>query len=452
MACGPRHRDGRRRLSERIRRRLPEDVRRRLEADGQRVGDAILELPAAAADGEPWRSHPELLARSPEARSILFGALDASDATSLVWLGRDDPVPEAVVRALEPSRPVLASRAELARNAKRRWYETAWPRDRALLRRPKVIALYRTDRGRFALDEDGTWQPSNKTTVCVGREEDAPVALLCGLLDSELLDLWFAVRGKTPRDVWRNYEPKPMNRMPIVAGAARGPAPPELMGELRADASMPAAALAQLLPESPPALAAVVELGVRALAANRLALLGLRDIAPELGRIIKDPWDSRRPAIDEAAVIAVGGDTVSVRIDPGLRIDLQHEGPLGRPALEAGTLVLRRGRQVRARVSGDPERVDLLARVLGAAQVDRAALEATVLPRDLALHRAEVGAVTSRVDLLLDAGRALVEVVERAVCRLYAVPADLEEAVVAHAVERARRRAPEDGAERDLLG
>jgi len=77
-----------------------------------------------------------------------------------------------------------------------------------------VIALYRTDRGRFALDERGEWQPSNKATIVTARDQRASVAYLCALLNSELLDLWYAVRGKHPRDVWRNYEPKPMARCP----------------------------------------------------------------------------------------------------------------------------------------------------------------------------------------------------------------------------------------------
>ena len=79
---------------------------------------------------------------------------------------------------------------------------------------PKVIALCRTKRGRFAPDEDGRWRPSIKSTLVVGCRPAAPVAYLGGLLNSELLDVWYAVRGKTPRDVWRNYEPKRMKQIP----------------------------------------------------------------------------------------------------------------------------------------------------------------------------------------------------------------------------------------------
>ena len=124
-------------------------------------------------------------------------------------------LPPSVLDALEPWREVLRTRAEFVRNPRRKWWETAWPRDaRRRSRGPKVISLYRTDRGRFALDESGEWQPSNKTTIATPRDADLSTAYLCGLLNSELLDLWYAVRGKTPRDIWRNYEPKPMNEMP----------------------------------------------------------------------------------------------------------------------------------------------------------------------------------------------------------------------------------------------
>src|SRR5437899_3017347 len=76
-------------------------------------------------------------------------------------------------------------------------------------------------------------------------ETSAPVAYLCGLLNSELLDLWYAVRGKTPWHVRRNYEPKRMNEIPYR--------PPN--GDQRSDE--------------------LVDL-VRKIASNRQALLGFR--------------------------------------------------------------------------------------------------------------------------------------------------------------------------------
>jgi len=47
---------------------------------------------------------------------------------------------------------------------------------------------------------------------------------------------------------------------------------------------------------------------------------------------------------------------------------------------------------------------------------------------------------------LLEEGRVLVEAVERLVCRLYGLPVDLEDGVVAHAVRRAARGLPAEEA------
>jgi hypothetical protein len=201
------------RIEKRLKESLPSALKR-LRGEEVKLGDPILELPAGSEHKAPWSDHPDVLARSIEPGAILYGALDEDDYTSLVWLDRSDQPPSAVIDALEKWKPVLANRAEIARNESRQWWECAWPRDREALRRPKVIALYRTDRGRFAIDRDGSWQPSNKTTLVIPVEEGHSVAYLGGLLNSELLDLWYSIRGKTPRDVWRNYEPKRMKEMP----------------------------------------------------------------------------------------------------------------------------------------------------------------------------------------------------------------------------------------------
>ena len=157
--------------SARVQRRLPESTRSELDARGHRTGDPILELPPGTEHHAPWCDHPAFLAHAPEPHALLYGAIDASNYTNLIWLRGDDDPPDEVIEALEPWREVLRTRAEFARNPRRRWWETAWPRDRTALSGPKVIALYRTDRGRFALDETGAWQPSIKTTIATPREE-----------------------------------------------------------------------------------------------------------------------------------------------------------------------------------------------------------------------------------------------------------------------------------------
>ncbi len=201
------------RIRSRLRDSFPKALKQ-LEASGAELGAPILELPPGREKEPPWKDHPEVLARSVEPHAILYGALDEADYTHLVWLGRMDEAKAPIVKALEEWKPVLENRAEIARNQSRNWWECAWPRDKALLRRPKVIALYRTDRGRFSVDEDGSWQPSIKTTLVIPAEDGLSVAYLGGLLNSELLDLWYSVRGKTPWHVWRNYEPKRMKEIP----------------------------------------------------------------------------------------------------------------------------------------------------------------------------------------------------------------------------------------------
>jgi len=168
--------------TERIRKRLSQADHDRLSANGCAVGDPVLELPPGKELEPPWSEHPELLARSPESRALLYAAIDEEDYAHLVWIGRDDPVPTSIVDALEPWKPLLTTRAEIARNPSRRWFEAAWPRNKDQLHAPKVIALYRTDRGRFALDEEGAWQPSIKATLCTAKEPGLSVAYLCGLL------------------------------------------------------------------------------------------------------------------------------------------------------------------------------------------------------------------------------------------------------------------------------
>ena len=243
----------------------------------------------------------------------------------------------------------------------------------------------------------------------IGRGDGAPVAYLCGLLNSELLDLWYAVRGKTPWHVRRNYEPKRMNEMPYR----------------RPDGDARAEEIAER---------------VRQLAANRRALLPLRASVRDLGRTVKDVWKTGPAEVDRAALLdsLPRHATVSVRLDAALVVEGTPSGTVGRAA--ADVLVARRGRQETGRVTGDPARLDLLEELLARRDGDR--LGSLLLPKDLnALERAATERRDEVVRLLAE-GRRLAEEVERLVCRLYDVPDELAEAVVAHAVERAGRSQP----------
>ena len=436
--------------SARVQRRLSERTRSELAGRGQRTGDPILELPPGAELNAPWLDHPELLARTPEPRALLYGAIDESDYASLVWLGRDDDPPAEIIEALEQWREVLRTRAEFARNPRRRWWETAWPRDRETLMGPKVIALYRTDRGRFALDERGEWQPSIKTTIVTPGQEGLSVAHLCGLLNSELLDLWYAVRGKTPWHVRRNYEPKPMNEMPY-----RHVVPPDgwrpsgdvetLESALAAGDTKAALARADALRSAVGSeggdanAAAAIERLVRAVAANRRALLPLRSVAPELRQAVKNPWRTHGVEVDRLAVLSElpASAVRSVRLDPELAVSITTDGMLGHAHLEDGVLTLAHARRPTARVKGPQDRLALLQDVLGGGRLMPDDLLSARMPANLSAFASEVARLQDEIDELLADGRQLVEAVERLVCALYGLPEALTELVVESAVSRA---------------
>lgn len=442
-----------RRIQTRLERSFPE-AKRRLDAEGAAVGAPVLELPAGTEKQAPWREHPDVLARSIEPDAILYAAMDDAAYTSLIWLGRNDDPPTAVVAALERWKPLLEKRAEIARNPKRRWWETAWPRDKELFRRPKVIALYRTDRGRFALDEDGSWQPSIKTTLVIPKRDGLSVAYVCGLLNSELLDLWYAVRGKTPWHVRRNYEPKPMAEIPYrqvgdlqTLASERVATLEQALGRSDVDAATEACAairgrLRKGEKGAAEEAAAAVERLVRAIAANRRALLPFRPRFQDLTRIVKDPWATgpvtprRLDFLDQLRAAEV----VSVRIDPELTADVEGEGVLGRPRKANGILELVYSRKVTARIEGPSSRLDLLEENL--ARMDRILgtdLLRARLPKDVAAFDQAIDEEAAKVRGLLQEGRSFVEAAERIVCALFDLPEDLEDEVVSHAIARAER-------------
>jgi hypothetical protein len=423
----------------RIQKRLTDEGRQALATAGRVTGEPILELPPERAQEPPWDSVPDLLAHGIEPRGILYGAVDEEDDVYLVWIGRGDEVPRAVQDALEPWRHVLATRAEFVRNSRRRWYETAWERDKAKLRSPKVISLHRTNRGRFAVDERGEWQPSVKATVCTSKHGDQSVVYLCGLLNSELLDLWYGVRGRNPRDVWRDYEPTPMRRIPyahidLAAGS---------LHELSGSALL---AVCDELLERPaplPDYGRMLEVVVRALADNRRALLPHRAAAPALATTIKDPWRTVPPELNAAAALAglAPDDGLSVRLHPELELDVRHEGPLGRPALEADALRFKRARRLTAEVRGPGRLLELIG---GAPLRETEELRRLILPKDVEAFDLQLDSEARGIDALVSEGRELVERAERLVCRLYGVESELEDEVVAHAQDRARRSEPID--------
>ena len=176
---------------------------------------------------------------------------------------------------------------------------------------------------------------------------------------------------------------------------------------------------------------------VREIAANRTALLPHRSVVENLARTVEDPWRTGPVAIDRPALVGTlpTASTVSVRLDPSLRVDGSPSGRASR--VEPAAVAFRRGGSETGRVVGEGRRLDLLEEIVGSAMVGD--VGSILLPRDLDAFDRDVAALATSVQGLLDEGRAKVEHVERLVCSLYGLDDDLTNAVVEHAVDRARR-------------
>lgn len=451
------------RIRQRLERQFPKALRQILSA-GAEPGEPILQLSAGAEKQLPWSENKTLLAHSPEARAILYGAVDEDDYTNLVWLRAEDDPPSPVLATLERWRPILESRAGNLEAPTKPWWATHRARDKHQLRRPKVIGVHRTDRGRFAVDRDGRWQCGKSGAMVVHRSDtsDGPINLLCGYLNSELIDLWYSLRGRTPRDVWRDYEPKPMGAIPYRHVDLSVKPGGKLVGRLKKALASDDAAMASKLAgeigsrlrakgdegfaaDAPEAVEAAraLEAIVRAIADNRRALLPLRKRFPELSRIVKDPWSSESATADVGEFVAAlpKKERISVRVDPELTCSIETDGVLGHVNLD-DSLVFTYRRHPVARVDGPRAKLMLLGEEVG----DRHRLTpddllAIEVPKDVGAFRVEVEAATAEVGELLERGRVLVEAAERLVCALYAAPSDLEDEVVAHAVARAKAAA-----------
>jgi hypothetical protein len=156
--------------------------------------------------------------------------------------------------------------------------------------------------------------------------------------------------------------------------------------------------------------------------------------------VVKDPWSAEVVDPELGAFIEAlpKKRRASVRVDPELEVKIETDGMLGRAKMEEGAVVFRYRRQETARATGPKERLLFLAELCS--HLDRPApddLLKVELPRDMDAFKEELDSAAVEVRQLLDEGRQLVEAAERLVCALYAVPKELEDEVVAHAIARA---------------
>jgi hypothetical protein len=179
--------------------------------------------------------------------------------------------------------------------------------------------------------------------------------------------------------------------------------------------------------------------------------LPLRSVAPELRRAVKNPWRTQGVTVDPAGVLAElpEPEMRSIRLDPALTLGVLTDGVLGRPQLETdlegSVLRFRHSRKLTATVEGPRERLELLLRTLAAnGRLMGDDLRTARVPVSLDAFERAVAQRQGEIQRLLDDGRTLVEVVERLVCALYAMPDTLTERVIASAVSRAGSTGTDD--------
>lgn len=112
--------------------------------------------------------------------------------------------------------------------------------------------------------------------------------------------------------------------------------------------------------------------------------------------------------------------------------------PAGKARREApSVLSFRRGGDETGRVTGEPERLGLLAEIISTRAIDD--VGSLLLPKDLDAFSELARDRAKTVSQLLAEGREQVECVERLVCALYGLSDELTQAVVEHAIARATR-------------
>ena len=172
----------------------------------QREHDALGLSPDEATKVKP-------LAR---AEDLGYGVVDKTDELHLLYIDDSTDLRKyaQIATHLRRFRPILENRAEFVRNPDRKWYALAWSRDGALLQGPKLIVSYRDIRNNFVYDESGLFGLSGMYFIATKAESAISLKYISALLNSKLLDLWYAHKGKR-KGKQREYVERPINDISI---------------------------------------------------------------------------------------------------------------------------------------------------------------------------------------------------------------------------------------------
>ncbi|TEU18194.1 MAG: hypothetical protein E3J21_06555 [Anaerolineales bacterium] len=150
------------------------------------------------------------------AEDLGYGLVDKADELHLLYIDDSTDLrkyPQIATR-LRKFRPILENRAEFVRNPNRKWYALAWSRDEALLQGPKLIVSYRGSGNNFVYDESGSFGLSGMYFIATKAKSAISIKYISALLNSKLLDFWYAHKGKR-KGKQREYVERPINDIPI---------------------------------------------------------------------------------------------------------------------------------------------------------------------------------------------------------------------------------------------
>jgi hypothetical protein len=148
--------------------------------------------------------------------SDVYKFVTATDARmEILWLGRGYPKPNKVeMDYLRQFLPILTSRREFLLK-KRPWYELHWPREESLFTSPKLVNSYRTYDNAFAYSDQAFFGGADLTYITNFDEEKLDLFFLLGLLNSDLIYVWFYFRGKRKGEMLE-LKQVPVSEVPIA--------------------------------------------------------------------------------------------------------------------------------------------------------------------------------------------------------------------------------------------
>jgi adenine-specific DNA-methyltransferase len=180
-----------------------------------RQGDSpVFLLTAKEASDRGWIGawFLEPLLRGSEVEPLVRAGAPHQPSTYLLYLDGSRVPPPSVMEHLAVARPRLERRRE-TQLGKRPWWALHWPRDRALMRRPKLVTARRAPRPTFYLDLEGLVVSSDCTWVVP--DKIVPLKLQAALHEPEVARL-LRLTGKWKGGLCEFYsEPLRTLRLPL---------------------------------------------------------------------------------------------------------------------------------------------------------------------------------------------------------------------------------------------